>query len=282
MSTEIAPGVFVFDHAVAEGKNAIVAGDAAAWAIDTGTHPAEGQELADALRRLDRPGRRLIYTHGHADHVLGSAAFRGADVVAHGRMPALTLELLPAWSARFGVSVEEVRGQIAWPTLTFDGELRLDLGGRHLRLFPAPGHSADGIAIYVEEARLLVAGDTVVTCIPPAIGHGDSRALEATLRNLVRLEIETLVPGHGPVVFGRAAVAETLAWQTGYLAATRAAVRAALAQDVPPEAVPERVPYDALIGDRFDRDRHKMPTRHRDIVAVIAREETEGAGRQAA
>jgi glyoxylase-like metal-dependent hydrolase (beta-lactamase superfamily II) len=280
MSLEIAPGIFVFEHSVAEGKNVIVTGAAGAWAIDTGTHAAEGQELADALRRLGWPGNRLIYTHGHADHVLGSAAFLGAEVIAHRLMPELTRRLLPGWATRFGLSVEALAARIAWPTLTFDGELRLDLGKRHLLLIPAPGHSADGIAIYVEEERLLIAGDTVVTNIPPAIGHGDGRALEATLRSLARLEIATLAPGHGPVVFGHAAVKETIGWLISYLTRTRAAVREALAQGVLPEAIPERVSYDRLIGDRLPQDRHKMPTRHRDVVAAIVREEAEDRERQ--
>ena len=35
MITEIIPGVYSVDQAVADGKNAIVVGERAAWAIDT-------------------------------------------------------------------------------------------------------------------------------------------------------------------------------------------------------------------------------------------------------
>jgi cyclase len=273
MMTEIAPGVYAADHAAAEGKNAIIVGQRGAWAIDAGTYPHEGQELADFIRSLGWPADRLIYTHGHGDHVLGSAAFRRAEVIAHALLAPAARRMLPAWAAKTGMTPEAVAASIAWPTLAFDGELTLDLGGRTLRLIPAPGHSPDGIVAYLPEERLLIAGDTVVTGIVPAIGHGDSRVLEATLGRLAELAIETLVPGHGPVITGGAAVQDWLRWEAGYLAGVRLAVRTALADGASPEAIPDRVSYERFVGDRLPADRHLMLKRHRDTAAVIVREE---------
>lgn len=91
--------------------------------------------------------------------------------------------------------------QITWPTITFADELYLDLGDKHLHLFPTPGHSQDSISIYVEEEKLLIAGDSVVIGIVPAIGDGNSVVLEASLRKLAALDIEVMIPGgHGAVV----------------------------------------------------------------------------------
>jgi glyoxylase-like metal-dependent hydrolase (beta-lactamase superfamily II) len=273
MITEILPGIYTVDHAVAEGKNAIVVGRRAAWAIDAGTYAHESQEMADFIRSLGRAPERLIYTHGHGDHVLGSAAFQGAEIIAHELMPVECRRLLPMLAGRASKSVAELADQIAWPTLTFSGELALDLGDRHLRLFPTPGHSQDGISIFVEEEKLLIAGDVVVTGIVPAIGDGDSRTLEGTLARLAKMEIEILAPGHGPVIYGRNAVLDWLHWLADYLAGVRTVVRMALDQGVPPDSIAERVAYERFIGDRLPRDRHNMFIRHRNTVQKIVEEE---------
>lgn len=274
MITEIIPGVYTVDQAVAEGKNAIVVGRRAVWAIDAGTHAHEGQEMADFIRGLGRDADRLLYTHGHGDHALGSAAFRGAEVVAHELMPVECRRLLPLLAERAGKSVAEMAAQIAWPTITFSHELTLELGDRRLRLFPTPGHSQDGVSVLLEEEKLLIAGDAVVTGIVPAIGDGDSRILEQSLDRLAALDIEILVPGHGPVVYGREAVQDWLRWLPGYLRGVRAAVRAALDAGTPPEAVADGIDYDRFIGDRLPKERHGMPTRHRNSVQKIVQEES--------
>jgi glyoxylase-like metal-dependent hydrolase (beta-lactamase superfamily II) len=275
MITEIIPGVYAVDHAVAEGKNAIIVGTRAVWAIDAGTHPHEGQEMADFIRGLNRPADRLIYTHGHGDHALGSAAFHGAEIVAHRLMPVEARRLLPILAPRAGKTVEELAARIAWPTITFSDELTLDLGDRHLHLFPTPGHSQDGVSVYLEEEKLLVAGDAVVTGIVPAIGDGDSRILETTLQRLLDLEIETLVPGHGPVVYGQDRARDWLRWLADYLRGVRESVRAALDQGESPDTVADHIDYDRFVGNQLPRDRHTMPTRHRNTVQKIVEEESQ-------
>ena len=275
MITEILPGVYSVDQAVADGKNAIVVGQRAVWAIDTGTHAHEGQEMADFIRGLGREPNRLIYTHGHGDHALGSAAFRGAEIVAHELMPVEMRRLLPGLAQRAGKSVEEMSAQIAWPVITFSHELTLDLGDRRLMLFPTPGHSQDGISVYLPEEKLLVAGDAVVTSIVPAIGNGDSRVLETSLNKLAGMEIDILIPGHGEVIYGREAIRGWLRWLPSYLRNVRAAVRQRLGAGESADAIADSIDYDEFIGDRLPRARHNMPKRHCDTVQKIMREETE-------
>jgi cyclase len=229
--------------------------------------------MADFICSLGRAANRLIYTHGHNDHVLGSAVFCGGEVVAHDLMPAVTRRLLPDMAARVGASQEELAARIAWPTITFSHEMSIDLGGRLLRLFPTPGHSQDGVSIYLEKERLLIAGDAVVTAIVPAIGDGDSRILQATLEQLVEMEIEILVPGHGEVVVGQAAARDWLRWISNYLAGVRAAVRTALERNVPPDAIAESIEFDRFVGQRLPKERHKMLNRHYNTVQKIIREE---------
>jgi cyclase len=276
MFTEIAPGVFSVEHQVAEGKNGIILGRRIALAIDGGIDPEEGRAMAEFIRSRGMAPERLVLTHGHGDHVLGAAALAQGEVFAHAATPAVIQRHLPGMAERPGLSTAEMAARLPRPTVTFTGELRLDLGGRSVLLFPTPGHSEDGISVLVEPERILFAGDSVVTGIIPAIGDGDSRVLEATLRSLEGREIEVLVPGHGPIVRGAEAVRDWLRWIAGYLARVRDFARAELERGRDPEAVAEAAGYATLVGDRLPEDRHGMPRRHRATVEKIAREEREG------
>lgn len=275
MFSEIAPDIFAVEHQVAEGKNGIIFGGRATLAIDAGTHLDEGQVMLDLIQARERTPDYLIFTHGHPDHVLGSGAFTGAKVIAHSLTPAEIRRLLPKWAEMYDTSVAQLEAQIAWPTLTFSDELRLDLGGRYVRLFPTPGHSQDGISVYVEEDRMLIAGDAVVTSIVPAIGDGDSRVLETTLHKLLAMDIEVLMPGHGQVVHGADKVQDALEWIINYLIAVRDSVQGALGRGLEPNAIADQVGYDQFIGDHLPKDKYKMPSRHRDTVNKIIKEEIE-------
>src|SRR5260370_19035704 len=126
------------------------------------------------------------------------------------------------WADRyFGGSRAAAEAAIARPNVLFDGELRLDLDGKTVRLFSTPGHCPDAACAFVEEDRVLCGGDTVVTGIVPAIADGDSRQLEATLRQLVSLAAEVLIPGHGRVLRGPSAISEHLEGMAAYLGAGR-------------------------------------------------------------
>jgi cyclase len=280
MIEELLPGIFSVDHRVADGKNGILFGERITLAIDGGTDPEEGEAMAAFIRARRREPDRLVLTHAHGDHVLGAAALAGGEVFAHSAATAVIRRQLPGWAQRSGESVAETEARVIRPTITFTSELRIDLGGRTARLFPTPGHSEDSICLFLEEEHVLFAGDTVVTGIVPAIGDGNGAVLETSLRRLLALEIDLLVPGHGPVRRGREAVRDWLAWMIDYLTGVRAFARAALARGEQPEAVADAVTYERFIGNRLPIDRHGMPRRHRHTVTKIIEEVLgEGYGR---
>ncbi|MFC1712065.1 MBL fold metallo-hydrolase [Candidatus Poribacteria bacterium] len=272
MFREIASDVFSVDHQLVEGKNGIIIGTRSVLAIDACNYPDEGQAMADFIRAKGREPDRLALTHGHGDHVLGGAAFAGAEVFAHAMTPEVIQDQLSSWAERSGKSVEQMRAGTIWPTITFTDELRIDLGGKHVRLFPTPGHSRDGVCAYLEEQRVLFTGDTVVTGIVPAIGDGDSIILESSLRKLLDMEIEILVSGHGAVFYGIDPVREWIRWVIDYLTHVRAGVSELLERGLDPEAVADEIGYQELIGDRLPADKHGMPKRHRGTVQKIIEE----------
>jgi glyoxylase-like metal-dependent hydrolase (beta-lactamase superfamily II) len=255
---------------VLEGKNGVVIGQRAALAIDSGNSPADGQAIVDLIRARGHRPDRLAFTHGHGDHVIGSSAFRGAEVFAHGRTPAVIRRHLPRLAETHGRP--ELAADLTWPTVTFTTELTIDLGGKTVRLVSSPGHSEDSVYAYVVEDGILFSGDTAVTIVPPAISDGDSRALEASLRRMSELGAETLVPGHGPLVHGRDAVRDALLWPADYVAGVRSHARTLIARGEPPEAVVDACPYDRFVGQRFAGINPRGEKPHQLAVAKIVAE----------
>jgi glyoxylase-like metal-dependent hydrolase (beta-lactamase superfamily II) len=273
MFTEIAPDVFAVAHRLVDGKNTIVFGTRGALAVDACNFTDEGQAMAAFIRGHGRTPDRLAFTHGHGDHVLGSGAFAGADVYAQLQTP-LTIERdLPGWAERYyGSSVANCAGAISRPNVLFDRELRIDLGRKTARLFATPGHCRDAVCVWLEEDRILCAGDTVVTGIVPAIHDGDSRQMEDTLRTLLSLDAQVLVPGHGPVLSGAEVIREHLLWTLGYLRGVRHFVEGALRDGMPSAQVPEAAEYGDFVGDRLPLEPFGMLRRHRMVVARIVAE----------
>lgn len=272
---EVFSGVFCVDHSVAEGKNGVILGQRGALVIDVGTLPTEGEALAALVRQRGFMPTRVVITHGHSDHVLGGAAFDGAEVFANVLTPSEIQRHLTTYASRKQLDPQVVLAQALWPTITFTDQLLIDLGGRTVRLLPLPGHSRDMIGVYLEAERILFASDTVVTGIAPAIGDGDSRTLESSLQGLLRVAIEILIPGHGHVLFGQAAISDWLRWEIAYLNQIRTSVTGILATN--PAADLDEVmsvtTYEQLIGNRLPVDKHGMPTRHRNTVGKILAEE---------
>ncbi|MDE2859827.1 MAG: MBL fold metallo-hydrolase [Chloroflexota bacterium] len=278
MIVEEARGIFSVPHSAAEGKNVIVLGEEAAFAIDVGTFPEEGRRMADFISARGYRPNRVIITHGHRDHILGGDAFRGADVFAPHKTVSEIRQQIPGLAKQMGLAEDAIRERVLHPTITFDRQLWLELGDRQLHLFPTPGHSPDIVSIYVSDCRLLVASDTVVTGIVPAIFHS-SVELEASINRLKQLDIETLISGHGPVLHGQAIIQDWLNWLTSYIAGLRSAVSQMIAAGERDRGtIVESISFDAYIGDRVPTDRHGMPKRHRNAVAKIADEEMAARG----
>src|SRR6185503_2039347 len=115
--------------------------------------------------------------------------------------------------------------KIVLPQMTFvDGELTLRVGKKNLILSLALGHSKDGIAVLVEEDRILFAGDAFMPL--PYIVDGDIDESMTTIKRIGRMGLENIVQGHGDVILRGeidAAVRENL----NYLNAIRKSVRVA-------------------------------------------------------
>lgn len=211
------------------------------WAviIDTLAIPEETLQIRDFIEQeLNVPVRYVINTHSHADHCWGNCFFPGATIIAH----SLCRRLLDTAGRS---SLEEVRRQnlsfrnvkIVLPQTTFDeGHLNLRVGKKTLTLSPLPGHSADNVAVLVEEDRVLFAGDAAMPL--PYIVDGDIDDMTASLKRIGKMGLENVVQGHGDIVL-RGEIDNFIKENLNYLSNIRKVVRKASRRKYPLEILDE-------------------------------------------
>jgi len=86
------------------------------------------------------------------------------------------------------------------PNVAFEKELTLNLGKREVKvLWLGRANTAGDAVLWLPDAKLLLAGDTVVYPAPFAFGSYISE-WPATLHKMIDLQPATIVPGHGPVM----------------------------------------------------------------------------------
>lgn len=271
MIESVCEGVFVAEHSMAEGKNPILIGARRSCAVDCGTYEHEGRVVADFLQSRGHVPDLLLLTHGHYDHVLGCTALCRGEVIASRKTLHEMEAQIDDFADRTGEDVSAIRQRLPWPTIVFEDRLTLDLGDMHVELFPTPGHSHDAVSGFIPERELVLAADTVVTAIPPAIFYS-STELEASIRSIRALDPAILISGHGPVLKGRKHVRSWLDFLVDYLSGVRSKAESLLAAGVDPERIIAEIEFDAYIGKRLDADKFDMPERHRNVVRKIVDE----------
>jgi len=101
--------------------------------------------------------------------------------------------------------------EYAPPTLTYRDELRLDLGGREVRILHlGRGNTPGDSVLFLPADKLAITGDLVVAPVPYAFFSYPVEWIE-TLRRLTRLGATTYVPGHGPILRDDAYIQDVIA-----------------------------------------------------------------------
>ena len=143
----------------------------------------------------------VLLTHLHLDHAVSArwlADETGADVCGSSQDAQLGLELAE--------QVAQFHLKIAVEPLTIDRDLvdgdTIPLGDEIIQVLHVPGHSPGGLAFYLPESGLLIAGDTIFN---GSVGRTDLFGGDmAQLLNSIREKIFTLpdetviASGHGP------------------------------------------------------------------------------------
>jgi glyoxylase-like metal-dependent hydrolase (beta-lactamase superfamily II) len=201
--------------------------DGETFVIDSPVLPDELDALPALLEQAQfPPPSGLLATHGDWDHLLGRLAFPGV-ALGYAESTAERLRASPGDAQRQlrvfdeALMIERPRPLALGSVQALSVPGRCEIGDRELELYPADGHTLDGMAIWIPWGKVLVAGDYLSALELPTLDErGDVGAYVATLERMRSLlpGAEHVVPGHGPIL-DRSLAAEVLTEDSEYLRA---------------------------------------------------------------
>jgi glyoxylase-like metal-dependent hydrolase (beta-lactamase superfamily II) len=186
--------------------------------VDTFWDLPHTQRLIETYGRVwGGPARRVVNTHHNGDHCWGNQLFAGAEIIGH-RLCAegMRKEIQPAmlqalkgaggpdeamaWFAR-ALSAWDFSGiELTPPTTLMEDRLTLDLDGIEVRLFyVGPAHTSGDVIVHLPAERVVFTGDVLFRLCTPIGWDGTYDRWIRALDEIVALEPEVVVPGHGPL-----------------------------------------------------------------------------------
>jgi len=183
--------------------------------IDTPQLPTKAVEWRQAAESHGAI-RYLINTEHHVDHIFGNYYFKGAGTVVNHRkllenFMAPGQDPDPFDYACEAIPTDDPEGKALLPDretyfadpnkgkIIFDCDLTLRVGDHTFNLLYTPGHTPGQTAIYVPEERVVFTGDTVFSECQTWLMSSDVDQWLTALDRLRALDVDTIVPGHGPV-----------------------------------------------------------------------------------
>jgi cyclase len=160
--------------------------------------------------------RYLINTEHHVDHIFGNYYFKGAGLVVHHQgvydnFMLATPDLDPFAYALEAIPTDDPEGAALLPErdeyyrdpnkghLVFTGNLTLRLGGHTFEVIHTPGHTPGQVVVHIPEERVVFTGDTIFSECQTWLMTSDLSQWLTALETIRGLDVDHIVPGHGPV-----------------------------------------------------------------------------------
>ena len=209
--------------------------------IDTPQLPSRAVAMREEAEAIG-PIRYVVNTEHHVDHIFGNYYFKGAGPVVHHRGVADNFMVVgpildPFAYAAEAIPTDDPQGQAIFPEravyeadmntgrIVFTGDLTLRVGDHAFELLHTPGHTPGQVAVHVPDERVVFTGDTVFSEVQTWLMTSDIDEWVAALDRIAQLDVDHVIPGHGPITTTR-----YLATQKQVLLEWRAAVAAAVAK----------------------------------------------------
>lgn len=235
---EVADGVYFVTYTVPmfNSNSMVVINEDDVLVVDSHITPTTARQLIDSIRKVtDKPITTIVNTHFHFDHAHGNQVFGPVQIVGHehtrmrmagtpheeptyaGYMAGQRngLERLEAalgeaeddaGRAEIEARIESLKGQIAAnqevvptpPNTTFNERITLIRGDREIQvIFCGRAHTGGDVVIYLPADKIAFTGDMMLGG-PSFLGDGHVDEWPETLENLKALDLELILPGHGP------------------------------------------------------------------------------------
>ena len=183
--------------------------------IDTPQLPTKAVEMRMKAEEHG-PIRFLINTEHHVDHIFGNYFFKGAGTVIANRgvddnFMVVGPDLDPFEYAKEAIPTDDPEGAEIFPDrdeyerdmnrpqIVFTGDVMLRVGHHVFELIHTPGHTPGQLAVYVPQEKVVFTGDTIFSECQTWLMASDVDGWLAALDRIAELDIDYIVPGHGPV-----------------------------------------------------------------------------------
>ena len=179
------------------------------------------QEMLDTMRQAVPAAAQIdtvVNTHANGDHCYGNQLVSGAEIIASARTAEeMTTGVTPAVMAmlmkqapnmgQLGEYLRRIFGPFEWdniistpPNRTFEGELTLRVGSKTVQLMEVgPAHTRGDTMAYLPAERVIFTGDILFIGGHPIIWAGPTSNWLRACDRILSLDVETIVPGHGPL-----------------------------------------------------------------------------------
>lgn len=222
--------------------------------IDTPQLPTRAVAMRDEASAIG-PIRYVINTEHHVDHIFGNYYFAGQGLVVHhlgvhDNFMVPSPQLDPYAYAAEAIPTDDPDGAAIFPErdryyespnngdVVFTGDLDLHVGDHTFHLIHTPGHTPGQVAVYLPQERVVFTGDTVFSECQTWLMTSDVDQWLTALDVVRGLDVDHVVPGHGPVTSK-----EYLATQRSVLLDWLAAVAEAVVKGWSREETVERVNF---------------------------------------
>lgn len=222
--------------------------------IDTPQLPTRAVEMRTLVEEHGTI-QYVINTEHHVDHIFGNYWFRGTGPIihhqgVHERFMTVYPELDPFAYALEALPTDDPGGAALVPDretyyanmgtadIVFSGDVTLKVGDRTFHLLHTPGHTPGQVAVYVPEERAVFTGDTIFSECTTWLMTSDVDQWITALDRIRALDIDHVIPGHGPVQDKA-----YLATQRSFMLEWKAAVAVAVARGWSREETVARVHF---------------------------------------
>ncbi|MBI4863153.1 MAG: MBL fold metallo-hydrolase [Candidatus Riflebacteria bacterium] len=196
---KVSPSAYQLTDRASSLNTGVVVTDDGVVLIDTGASSEMAERIQARVREItDRPIVYAINTHFHAQHTMGNRTFPVA-VIGHRDCYERMCQMRQIREPDFhkvcgGRGVQE---EIVPPTVRFDRDGYLYIGGLLIGLTHCPGHTDGSIVVHIPSERVLFASDNLCVEGCPVLDGGDPARWMESLVRMQCMGATTLVPGRG-------------------------------------------------------------------------------------
>ena len=188
-TVKIASDLYMIHNEIVPGNTTALVTDEGLLLVDDKFAVDHETLMAEVKKLSAKPVKYVISTHHHADHTGGNPAMQKMDV-----------KIIASEQARQNMIDAKQPGQ---PDIAVEHRATVTLGGKVAEIYYfGRAHTNGDLVILFPQERVLAAGDmfTFGDATPQLIdysGGGSAKEWTSTLDGALKLDFDSVVPGHG-------------------------------------------------------------------------------------